>query len=545
MESSAVKNTPIRRIKYLVMLQMGQNIRLFKEKSKARKTLGIVLPIIAFIVVTGVMTFLLSYIKGTLQIKLTRELYSTILLVIQAVAILSAMSSMVGILYTGTDSMLLFSFPCTNDEIFFSKLIVYHLSEIKKSLFFLLPFMIGFGINKGGIAYWILLIPMFYILTIIPVILGSILSFVSLYIKKLFDRYVGLLIFATVLLVGAVFYGAMVFLAKLPDPLRLVAIYAKVLASIQNVCIQITRFSTIYSWIAKSMYAVKMYIWLPVVLALVAAFGVGSFFLARTLYFKSANNAFGGFSKERHKSNTKNAKTIYGSFLHKELLLWTRTAGGMSGAIAMAVLMPFVLYVMNYIVNAMNTSSVGNYILIAFNLMVMSGLFSAYNANIAAAISKEGREFALLKTAPSNTQTIVWAKLTIQAVVNIFILVVCISLLKVITIISNKDLIMMFIANMIINAAHIFWSIQLDIEHPKINDYSTRGEGVVDNANIAKSMIIGFVAGALLSTVSLLLLLDAYVSGWVRFFIIIGAYLFARVFLFKRFLKIYFFEIEE
>jgi hypothetical protein len=66
------------------------------------------------------------------------------------------------------------------------------------------------------------------------------------------------------------------------------------------------------------MYAVKMYIWLPVVLALVAAFGVGSFFLAKTLYFKSANNAFGGFSKERHKSNTKNAKTIYGSFLHKE-----------------------------------------------------------------------------------------------------------------------------------------------------------------------------------------------------------------------------------
>ena len=104
---------------------------------------------------------------------------------------------------------------------------------------------------------------------------------------------------------------------------------------------------------------------------------------------------------------------------------------------------------------------------------------------------------------------------------------------------------MMFIAMIIINAAHIFWSIQLDIEHPKINDYSTRGEGVVDNANIAKSMIIGFVVGALLSTVSLLLLLDAYVSGWVRFFIIIGAYLFARVFLFKRFLKIYFFEIEE
>ena len=545
MESSAVKNTPIRRIKYLVMLQMGQNIRLFKEKSKAKKTLGIVLPTIAFFVVTGIMTFLLSYVKNSLHISITRELFATVLLIIQAVAILSAMSSMVSLLYTSTDSMLLLSFPCSNDEIFLSKLIVYHFSEIKKSLFFLLPFMIGFGINKGGVAFWLLLIPMFYILTIIPVILGSILSFISLYIKKLFDRYVGLLIFATVLLVGVIFYGAIVLLAKLPDPLRIVAIYGKVLASIQNVCVQITRFSTIYSWIAKSMYGIQVYIWLPVVLGLVAVFGVGAWFLAKLLYFKSVNNAFGGFSKERHKSNTKNAKTIYGSFLHKELLLWTRTPGGMSSAIAMAILMPFVLYVMNYIVNAMNISMTGKYILVAFNIMIMNSLFSAYNANIAAAISREGREFALLKTAPSNTTTIVWAKLTIQAVVNLVILIADISLLKVITNLTNMNLILMFFAVLIMNFAHILWSVQIDINHPKINEYSMKGDGVVDNGNIAKSMIIGFVVGALAATVCLLLLYDSYVSGWVRFYFIIVAYFAARLFLFMRNLKIYFMEIEE
>ena len=545
MGNSAVKNTPIRRIKYLVMLQMGHKIRLFKEKSKPKKVLGIVLPIIAFFAVTGLMTFLVSYMKGTLHIRMTRELLSTILLIIQSVAIISAMSSMVSLLYTSTDSMLLLSFPCTNDEIFFSKLIVYHFSEIKKSLFFLLPFMIGFGISNGGVAYWLLLIPMFYILTIIPVLLGSILSFVSLYIKKLFDRYVGLLIFATVALVGVIFYGAIVLLAKLPDPLRIVAIYGKVLSSIQNVCVQITRFSTIYSWIAKSMYGVQVYIWLPVVIGLVLVFGVGTFFLARLLYFKSVNNAFGGFSKERHKSNTKNAKTIYGSFLHKELLLWTRTAGGMSSAIAMAVLMPFVLYVMNYIINVMKVSMTGRYILIAFNIMIMNSLFSAYNANVAAAISKEGKEFALLKTAPSNTMTIVWAKLTIQAVVNIIILIADISLLKVITKISNIDLTLMFFAVLIMNLAHIFWSVQIDINKPKINEYATKGDGVVDNGNIAKSMIIGFVVGALVATACLLLLYDSYVSGWVRFYFVIAAYLGTRIYLFLRYLKTYFMEIEE
>ncbi len=545
MEQAVAKNSIYRRLKYLVLLQMGQKIRLFKEKSTPKKVLGIALYIIAFIVATGVMTFLLRYIKGSLHINLTRELYATVLLIIQAVAIISAMSSMVSLLYTSSDSTLLLAFPCSNDEIFFSKLIVYHLDEIKKSVFFLLPFMIGFGINNGGVAFWLLLLPMFYILTIIPVILGSILSFVSLYIKKLFDRYVGIMVFATVLFIGVLFYGAMVFLAKLPDPLRLISIYAKVLASIQSVCIQITRFSTIYSWISKSMYGVQVYIWLPVVLGLVAVFGVGSLLLARLLYFKSVNNALGGFSKDRHKSSVGKTKTIYGSFLHKEMLLWTRTPGGMSSAITMAILMPFILYVMNYIINAINTSMTGKYILVAFNIMIMSGLFASYNANIAAAISKEGREFALLKTAPSNTMTIVWAKLTIQAVVNIFILIADITLLGIITNLDTLLLIIMFFAVLIINFAHILWSIQMDINHPKINEYSTRGDGVVDNGNIAKSMIIGFVIGALLGTISLLLLYDDFVSGVIRFFFILVGYFAARLYLFIQNLKVYFMEIEE
>ena len=524
---------------------MGQNIRLFKEKSKPKKILGIALQIIAFIVASGIMTFLFNYIKSSLHINLSREIFTTVVMIIQAVAILSAMTSMVGLLYTSSDSMLLFAFPCTNTEIFASKLIVYHLSELKKSVFFLLPFLIGFGIAKGGVLYWVLMLPTFYLLTIIPVILGSILSFVSLYIKKLFDRYVWVMILATVVLIGVLFYGAIVFLSKLPDPLRLVTIYGRVIASVQKTAVRITAFSTIYSWIGKYTYGQMVYLYLPVTLLLVVAIGAGCFFLARLLYFKSVNNALGGFSKERHKSNTRTSKHIYESFLHKEMLLWSRSAGGMSSAIAMAILMPFVLYVMNYILSLMRLSLIGNYIVIAFNVMVMNSLFSSYNANAASFISQEGREFALLKTAPSNTMTIVWAKLTIQAAVNIFILIINMSLLSVITSISNIDVVLMFFVMVLINFGHILWCIQIDIMKPKINEYATRGDGVVDNGNIAKAMIIGFVVGVLFATITLLLLYDAYVSGWVRIYAIAVGFFAARLYLFLQYLKVYFMEIEE
>ena len=103
---------------------------------------------------------------------------------------------------------------------------------------------------------------------------------------------------------------------------------------------------------------------------------------------------------------------------------------------------------------------------------------------------------------------------------------------------------MMAVALIFTTMAHIMWSFQLDVNNPRILDYATKGNNVVDNVNIGKAIIIGFMVATLFGGLSFILLLDAYVSGWVRLLAIAAAFFVARLYLLRRNIKVYFNEIQ-
>ena len=177
-------------------------------------------------------------------------------------------------------------------------------------------------------------------------------------------------------------------------------------------------------------------------------------------------------------------------------------------------------------------------------MMIIITLLTTYNSNQSAVFSSEGLEFAVLKTAPSKTMNIGWAKMTVAAAVNVVALIVNVVMLTFIADISDGNLVLMFWTMLFASLAHILWSCQLDLLNPKFADYAAKGGMVNDNKNIAKAMFIGFLLGTLYGFLTLLIMMDNFSTSWLRIVLLSFALFAARLYLYYANMKVYYREME-
>ena len=180
-----------------------------------------------------------------------------------------------------------------------------------------------------------------------------------------------------------------------------------------------------------------------------------------------------------------------------------------------------------------------------FIMMIILSLLGTHNANSAASISMEGNEFAVLKTAPSNTSVIVWAKLAVTGLVNLAALAMMACMLMMTSrTLSAVETILLMACILCISLGQIAWGAEFDIRKPKITEYATKGDGVTDNGNVAKAMALGFLISTLFGILSLLFIAEDYLFGWVRLVVLAVGFLLARFYLLHRNLKSYFDDIQ-
>lgn len=176
--------------------------------------------------------------------------------------------------------------------------------------------------------------------------------------------------------------------------------------------------------------------------------------------------------------------------------------------------------------------------------MIILSLLGTHNANSAASISMEGSEFAVLKTAPSNTSVIAWAKLAVLGLVNLASLCMMACMLMMTTRLGVVDIVLLMASILFISLGQIAWGFEFDIRSPKLNDYATKGDGVTDNGNVAKAMAIGFLVSTLAGILGLLMMAESYLFGWVRLVGFSFLFLVARFYLLSKNLKAYFEDIQ-
>ncbi len=543
-DNGQVKNTAFRRVKYLALMQMGEQLRLKESRSKKMHAFVNFLKACVSIAVTAIIIFALSYLQTGFQVSPSKEMFITFLFITQVINIIACTGSMIPIMYTSKENAMLLVFPCTYGEIFLSKIVVFAIGELKKSVYFLAPMLLGFGVVSGGVAYWLLVIPMWFMLCLLPVLFGALFSIPVIYVKRFLEKHLTLYASLIVIVIVGAFAGVSMLLRRLPDPLRLVAIYGEFIAKVEGWFASMSGWSLWYIFIGNAMFGEMVYLYLPLSIAVFALLCAMSFLIARPFYFKAVSSTVEAGRTKKHKQKKHRFNNMFLTFFRKEMKLFFRNSQSVNSAVITILLFPFLSYVFNFVLIVMNKNTLGDFMSVAFNVMITLSILSANNAGVASAISSEGNEFAILKTAPSNTSIICWAKIAVTSLVNLVALMVTFMMLTFTTALSPLNLTLMAVVLLFVTMGHIFWSFQMDINNPRILDYAMKGNNVVDNANVAKAILVGFAVATIAGVLALLLLTDHFITGWIRLIVIAIVFFLARLYLLLRNVKVYFNDIQ-
>ncbi|MBU1145173.1 MAG: hypothetical protein KJ971_04890 [Firmicutes bacterium] len=532
------------RLLILTKMQLSNKIN-FKFIHNKRFIAKVALSLLMIIIVTIVMALALYVIKGILYIPVNVYFVIFILFFTQVLSIIATTNGLIVDLYISKDNQILLSFPVKNDEVFVSKLMVFYVHEFVKNLFFLIPLLIGFGfINNMQWYYYLNIIPMVLIMPMISVLISALLSLPITYLKNFFSNRNILLLVMVFALVFLIFYFVTTLVSSIPTPIRIVPLYNRFISVIAIFMQSSARYSTIYGLIGKLLFGINVAVNYLIVFGTAFVLLLLVFLVSRPLYFRLTSKSLESASNQVHVSKYIPNKSIFRTFVKKEWLITSRSINELLSNYAMLLLFPFVLYVLNYIYMGIPRISLGNSLVIVFDLMISLFIITSSNTASASAITLEGYEFVLLKTSPSNTHQVAWAKIMFNLLFSSCMIILSFIMFRIsLQNFPASSLWPMMIVILIINSSHIIWSLQIDVLNPKLSEYAATGS-LSNNQNVSKSVTIGFVLSLIIAVIFGVLSFVAPDLAWTITIIISLLFLVFRVISFHYFLNAYFIDIE-
>ncbi len=532
------------RIKILTLLQLGGKSRR-RAHTKNQTIVNCLIKALIISAITVAIYMVLGLIKSTLSFPINKSVLTFLLFVSQYIGILTCTVSLSSVLYSSRDNAILLSYPAKPNEVFVSKLVVAYLGEFNKNLYFLFPVFFSFGLLNGcGVWYFISSIIMLLFMPIFPVFIGALLSIPLQYIKKLLNRFPIAYAILILLVVVALFWGVAAFVAIIPKPLRLLAMYNRFINGFLTFVASANQFGLFYNFMTNIMYSVNIGLNLLWLVLIVVGIMLLTNYVSMPLYFNLASRS----NEHAVKSKTKKikiqpARPTLLAFLTKEVKLTFRNINKVMNDYFLILMMPVVLYIMNVAFSAIVVSRLGQCMITGFNVLVGMVMVTACNTQSATAITVEGGEFVLLKTAPSKTSNMVWAKMLINVAISTFFIFASAIMMSVSQAVTIQHTWLIFLTIALANFSHILWSFQLDITNPRLRDYAESGK-LDGNPNVNKSVRIGLLIGLVFGIFSIILLNENMTIGWVKIICIALALLIFRLLLFVKNLKVFFKRIE-
>lgn len=533
----------LKRLKTLVAMLLP-NKKIFKATSKPKLIAKFFIGIMFVAIVTAVYYLVLYLFKNIIYISTSEQIVFFILSLFILLSILLNIGSISGSLYEGKDNQILFCLPVKHNEIFISKMIVFFIDEFVKGLFSTLPLMLAYGLIMGmtfGLIINSLLLIIF--IPMLTVFVSSLLSIPFFIIKRFLKEHAILNALTMTGIFAGIVYIVYEILKYLPRPLRIVALYN---AFVQFLSGFIAKFNS-------AMYVIKDYINILfegrtfinylVVFSSLIALGLIVYLIAIPFYFSLINQKYGKKKKIKSKNNADKKMSVTKSFIKKEFLHITKDSSQLTSYIISILSFPVLLYVINTIFSAINTSVLGDRLIITFNMVIGLVLLTSNNTSCATAITREGLEFQVLKTAPSNTSRIIIAKILAQAICTFLAIVLGFIVLRSVTLIDNLQLLMLCAVYLLIAYGHMFGALQYDIIYPKINEFSQTGD-ISKNKSLSKTMLSGVLISAIAAAIVMFFFLDSFLGGWIRILAFSAVYMIVKTILLSINVKVLFKRIE-
>ena len=450
-------------------------------------------------------------------------------------------------IYYSTDNVILLTLPCSPLQVFASKLSIFFIFELKRNFSFMVPLFIAYYIIAGyGFASFLWLIPGFTIVSLFTVGLSALLSIPSMWGANIFRQSKTLQGVALLILVGSVI-GALVYL------ISLIPTNIDLLDDWQNVRGKLTAFLVAYVTDFKLLYNLS-YILLGSSAGFKAAFvnfliliGVSAVLIALSLlivlpiFYKMASKPFEHLKRKvREKKNVAMPKFITAIF--NEIRSAVKSTDRIFSNVTTLISVPVLIFLLNKIFLAMDTDSLGDHLIITFDLMITLLVVLNVNCYASSIFSKDGKSSYLIKTQPTNPMLLLFAKLVPNT------LFVCLSIGALAIVFSNTlpltnvQLTMFVLGIVCVYLAHMFYCAQTDIMNPKYEIYATVGNAE-HNPNETKATVSAFLIAFIVSAAIFLLLFENAGSyTYHKLFFVALAAMIWRTWLFFSCIKLYYKE---
>ena len=543
-------------IKTLVMMQLKDKLDLSFLSSARGVIFKLVLSLLGLALITAVfyVAFMLSVTLSVFSFSsyLPDTVLTAIFTVIQILAILSCTVGLTKALYTSPDNKVLFTLPVDTNEVYFSKLLLYFIFELKRNFSITLPIFIAYGmINRAVFYYYLWAIFCFVIISAIPVVIGAVLSIPGLYLSKIVKR-------SKVLqgVLGTICFLVVAFLIldlvnRIPENINIMGSWGSITASIKafldGFCNLFTPFYMLCKMvvggtllISSRLFTFNTFIYLGLAILVIAVMFFASFFLARPLFFKMVSSQF-EYEKLILKPKKNKVHSASLSPFFETLKMTMRSSTEVFSLAVQFLAPPIAVFLLNKIYGAMNTSFIGQSMTRAFSLLVMLATALTFNADYANVYSKEGIARNLIKTRPEKPIKTVCSRISVRIMVGNLSVICATVLYGVATHMGFGQGLLITLVGVFLLNAHLLWTAELDIMNPQTDQFATVGQSF-SNPNEIKSTVIAFVIALIFAFLTYFLSDTGALSALIKITVLAAGFFAFRAFLFIQRVKLYFAE---
>ena len=549
----------------LVVMQLRNKIDFSWAKTKMNIFRTLLFGFLKFAIITA-LTYVVLYLCQTIGIFYYSESPRIMILVVTFSLILSLISCTKDLmlnLYFAEDNRVLITFPVNSNVIFLSKLIVFYIYEIKRSLSFLIPITLGSVIllvTKGcasPFAFLWMWLPLLLIIAI-PVLLGAILSIPTMYVYKFLKKYSIL----QVILFGAILTFVIIVIIQLinliPEKIDLINQWPTIKKWLYQFLVNVEsnlppmRFliriivgeqaSIDADCVINIMTVLKFGLLLVIDFALL----VFVYLLARPLFFSiMAKNFEVNKSRQSNNKNVKHSK--YFTFVSKELKINLRTISISINYLMVYIVVPILILLLNALYGAMDLKYLGEILIFTFNILIICLPLLASNALVATYYSREGKAGYLKKVKPIYALYPLFAKLFFNLILSIPTVFITVWIFGDSVGFNVWNIIILGFAILFLHYGHMIYSALLDVMNPQNEQYASTGV-VEDNPNENKSTILAFILSFAYAIIAFILFNESgiqngsYLPACIRMLIISIAYCAGCIILFIKKIKAYYYE---
>ena len=224
-----------------------------------------------------------------------------------------------------------------------------------------------------------------------------------------------------------------------------------------------------------------------------------------------------------------------------EILVAVKGASRLFANVGTLIAMPMLIYLLNKIFLAMNTRAMGNFMVVAFNVLMI--LLIGLNSNFYASsiYSRDGRSAYLIKTQPARYWPLLVAKLVPSTLFMLLAFIATYVILLTTTSIGALSVSVMMLGLVAIYLAHLLYCAEMDLMNPQIELYATVG-GSERNINESRATLTAFLVSFAVAGIMLLLLLEGGTNVYAKLSVLSAAVLAYRLYMFFSKIKLYYKE---